>query len=180
MLEAGASDGCVRRTTPGGRAVLMRFVDYEAGSVLVAGRELREVAGSAARRVITGMTQDAHVFHTTILANLLLARPDATDTDLREAVRRARLLEWVQSRPDGWDTLLGEDGTAMSGGQRSRPLLARALLADRLVLVLVLVLDEPTEGLDPDPRRSRAGRHPRRHPRSHHAPGHPRPRGAGL
>ncbi len=154
-------DGVTLRLPPGRRVVLlgasgsgkstliaalMRFVPYDGGSIRVGGRELRDCAGADVRRVITGVTQEAHVFNATIRANLLLARPDATYAELREAARGARLLDWIESLPDRWETPLGGDGAAMSGGQRGRLLLARALLADPPVLVL----DEPTEGLAPD------------------------------
>ncbi len=126
-------------------AVLMRFIEPSGGDAWLAGARLRDYAGEDVRAVVTGLTQQAHVFHASVRANLALARPDADVDALRAAAGRARLLDWIESLPQGWDTVVGDDGRRLSGGERARLALARALLADPAVLLL----DEATEGLDP-------------------------------
>ena len=124
--------------------LLLRFLDPETGRVTLAGRDLSDYRQEDVRRVFALAGQEAHLFDSTIRENLRLARPDATDLELFEALRRARIDEWVASLPEGLDTLVGEEGAQLSGGQRQRLVLARALLAD----APVLLLDEPTAHLD--------------------------------
>ncbi|MEU3362831.1 thiol reductant ABC exporter subunit CydD [Streptomyces pseudogriseolus] len=124
--------------------VMLRFLDPGAGSYTLAGVDARALDGDDVRRLVGLCAQDAHLFNSTVRENLLLARKDATEADLRDALGRARLLEWADGLPDGLDTLVGEHGARLSGGQRQRLALARALLAD----FPVLVLDEPAEHLD--------------------------------
>ncbi|MFF2362110.1 thiol reductant ABC exporter subunit CydD [Streptomyces sp. NPDC058122] len=124
--------------------VLLRFLDPEAGTFTLAGADAYGMDGDAVRRLIGLCAQDAHLFDSTVRENLLLARKDATEGALRDALGRARLLDWVDGLPDGLDTPIGEHGARLSGGQRQRLALARALLAD----FPVLVLDEPAEHLD--------------------------------
>lgn len=123
---------------------LLRFLDPAAGSYTLAGVDARALDGDDVRRLVGLCAQDAHLFNSSIRENLLLARKDATEDELRDALGRARLLDWVDGLPDGLDTLVGEHGARLSGGQRQRLALARALLAD----FPVLVLDEPAEHLD--------------------------------
>ncbi|MEV8556185.1 thiol reductant ABC exporter subunit CydD [Streptomyces sp. NPDC051917] len=124
--------------------VLLRFLDPQEGSYTLAGVDAYALAGDDVRRLVGLCAQDAHLFDSSVRENLLLARKDATEADLRRALDRARLLHWVDGLPDGLDTLVGEHGARLSGGQRQRLALARALLAD----FPVLVLDEPAEHLD--------------------------------
>ncbi|MGP2438737.1 thiol reductant ABC exporter subunit CydD [Streptomyces sp. JW3] len=124
--------------------VLLRFLDPSAGSYTLAGVDARALDSDDVRRLVGLCAQDAHLFDSSVRENLLLARKDADEVALRDALGRARLLEWADGLPDGLDTLVGEHGARLSGGQRQRLALARALLAD----FPVLVLDEPAEHLD--------------------------------
>jgi ATP-binding cassette subfamily C protein CydC len=131
-------------------ALLLRFCDLSAGTARLCGHDLASYDADDVRAVIGGCPQDPHIFAGTIAANLRLAKPDATDEDLAEAAARARLLPWIASLPRGLDTLVGVRGTAISGGERQRIALARALLADPAVLIL----DEPTASLEAAARQA--------------------------
>ncbi|WP_330312840.1 thiol reductant ABC exporter subunit CydD [Streptomyces sp. NBC_00523] len=124
--------------------VLLRFLDARAGSYRIGGVDASALDGDTVRRYVGLCAQDAHIFDSSLRENLRLARPAATEPELRDALARARLLDWADALPDRLDTLVGEHGARLSGGQRQRLALARALLAD----FPVLVLDEPAEHLD--------------------------------
>ncbi|AXG55308.1 ABC transporter [Streptomyces lincolnensis] len=123
---------------------LLRFLDADSGSYTLGGVDANALDGDDVRRLVGLCAQDAHLFDSSVRENLLLARKDATEDELCDALARARLLDWAEGLPDGLDTLVGEHGARLSGGQRQRLALARALLAD----FPVLVLDEPAEHLD--------------------------------
>ena len=125
--------------------LIVRFWDPQCGRIRLGGRDIREYAQDDLRGVIGVVTQDTHVFNDTLRGNLLLARPEATDADLRRAITQARLSELLEHLPEGLDSPLGEQGLKLSGGERQRLSIARTLLKD----APLLVLDEPTANLDP-------------------------------
>jgi ATP-binding cassette subfamily C protein CydD len=137
---AGAT-GAGKSTVVG---LLLRFVVADVGSILVDGRSLDAIDPAAWRASVGWVPQRPHLFHGTVAENLRLARPTASDDDLRRAAEAAGAGAFIRALPGGYDAPIGEDGVRLSGGERQRIAIARALLRE----VPLLVLDEPTSHLD--------------------------------
>ncbi|MFB9502992.1 ABC transporter ATP-binding protein [Saccharothrix mutabilis subsp. capreolus] len=125
-------------------SLLPRLYDVDRGAVRLSGVDVRDLKLSAIRDALGMVTQDGHLFHESIRENLLLARPEATEEEVWDVLRRARLADLVESLPDGLDTVVGERGYRLSGGERQRLTIARLLLARPRVVIL----DEATAHLD--------------------------------
>ena len=141
MVALVGTSGAGKSTTA---TLVPRLYDVDSGSVRIGGVDVRDLSFATIRGAVGMVTQDGHLFHDSIRANLLLARPEATEDDLWDALSRARLSDLVRTLPDGLDTVVGERGYRLSGGERQRLTIARLLLAQPRVVIL----DEATAHLD--------------------------------
>ena len=124
--------------------LVARLYDPIRGTVRINGTDLRDASLNSVHRMVGMVTQDAHMFHDTIRENLLFAKPDATEKEITEALRAAQILPLVESLPGGLDTMVGERGYRLSGGEKQRLAIARVLLKSPDIIVL----DEATAHLD--------------------------------
>ncbi|HZG89680.1 MAG TPA: ABC transporter ATP-binding protein [Pseudonocardia sp.] len=141
MVALVGSSGAGKSTIA---ALVPRLYDVDSGAVELSGIDVRDLTFAAVRGAVGVVTQDGHLFHDTIRANLAYAAPGATDAEIHDALRRARLGELIEGLPDGLDTVVGERGYRLSGGERQRLTIARLLLARPRVVIL----DEATAHLD--------------------------------
>jgi len=141
MIALVGSSGAGKSTIA---SLVPRLYDVDSGAVRLSDVDVRDLSFDSLRDTVGVVTQDGHLFHDTIRANLLYPRPSATEEELWEALTRARLADLVRSLPDGLETVVGERGYRLSGGERQRLTIARLLLAQPQVVIL----DEATAHLD--------------------------------
>ena len=125
-------------------SLIPRLYDVTDGAIVLDGRDVRTLRQTGLRACIGIVTQDPHLFHDTVGANLQYARPEATMAEMDEACRAARILDVIRALPQGYETVVGERGHRMSGGEKQRLAIARLLLKNPTVVVL----DEATSHLD--------------------------------
>ena len=146
-IPSGAKIGLVGRSG-GGKStltrLLLRLMDVDGGRILIGGQDIARLRQTDLRSLIAYVPQEPAMFHRSVRDNIAFARPGATDAEILRAARAAHVTEFVESLPDGFDTLVGERGVKLSGGQRQRLALARAILRD----APILLLDEATSALD--------------------------------
>ena len=127
-------------------SLLARFYDPQSGSITVGGHDLREFTCDSLLSNISMVFQNVYLFHDTIRANILFGRPDASEDDMIEAAKKARCHAFIMARPDGYDTVVGEGGGTLSGGEKQRISIARAILKN----APIIILDEATASIDPE------------------------------
>ncbi|MFF1506703.1 ABC transporter ATP-binding protein [Streptomyces sp. NPDC058326] len=146
-VPSGAKVGFVGRSGGGKTTLtrlLLRMTDIDGGRITIGGQDISRLRQAELRGLIAYVPQDPAMFHRTLRENIAFARPDATDAEIRRAAEAAHVTEFVDTLPDGFDTMVGERGVKLSGGQRQRVALARAILRD----APILLLDEATSALD--------------------------------
>ena len=146
-VPAGSTLGIVGPSGAGKTTVtnlLLRFFDPQEGRIVLGGHDVRAIPLNTLRRQVSIVAQDTYLFHGTVLENIRLARPEASDEDVLAAARAANAHEFIPRLLDGYNTIIGERGQKLSGGQRQRLAIARAILKD----APILVLDEATSHVD--------------------------------
>lgn len=127
-------------------SLIARFYDVDSGSIRIGGRNVKDFTCDSLLRNISMVFQNVYLFHDTVRNNIRFGNPDATEEQIMEAAKKARCHDFIMSLPDGYDTIVGEGGSSLSGGEKQRISIARAILKDSPIVIL----DEATASIDPE------------------------------